>query len=464
MTAFMNVELSLLTIKLICSVFITLVAALGVMIPYWSRKEAEETTTDRYAFGVCLCAGVLLSGALVHLLPDAIESIGTYSATCLAGGCVMFLLIIGEMATYLLPDRGAGHFPSARMTTFDEFVRKTASRQDIFESIEEGTEPDARYYLHVGTEEAAVCMDGSNCGTLMSENLNTSKGNLSGRVTGGSVTTPSRADEFRIRLGNTDPTQQRERLLRVTEQEYIKNETGGNDDGGGMSWGGTHHGSSYLPPPPIFVPPPARPSLEDKARNTGGSEDPKSRSRFSDVKARASFYEKARQQSAISLLNKSGEGNLAHNEHPHNISMEIRSYVLFLALSFHSIMEGLGIGSAQTEGVVGPIFVAIIAHKGLTGFALGNTLIRAQVVKRAFLFMVLTFSLCTPVGVFAGIYVADQGSIASGVGIALASGTFLQVSMLEITARQMAEEQFKFAKVAGLCIGFGAMSFLGLYV
>ncbi|KAH7461298.1 Zinc transporter ZIP1 [Phytophthora ramorum] len=111
--------------------------------------------------------------------------------------------------------------------------------------------------------------------------------------------------------------------------------------------------------------------------------------------------------------------------------------VLFIALSFHSVLEGLGIG-AQTETAWG-VFMAIIMHKGLAAFALGSGLVQsAMPVAHVMLYMVV-FSFMSIVGIIVGWIIAadsSEDSAAAGICVALASGTFIYVAVMEVIPQE----------------------------
>lgn len=147
---------------------------------------------------------------------------------------------------------------------------------------------------------------------------------------------------------------------------------------------------------------------------------------------------------------------------------EVKSFLLFFALCFHSVMEGLGMGSARDAGLLLSVIVAILAHKGLAAFALGSSLTQADLPAWKFWTFVLIFSSGTPLGCAmgalpAGLAGAASQSIMNGVCIALASGTFLQVSSMELLPRALAEDKHKVLGELGLVLGFAAMSLLAIW-
>mmetsp|Transcript_107556 Transcript_107556/g.304141 ORF Transcript_107556/g.304141 Transcript_107556/m.304141 type:complete len:421 (+) Transcript_107556:66-1328(+) len=145
---------------------------------------------------------------------------------------------------------------------------------------------------------------------------------------------------------------------------------------------------------------------------------------------------------------------------------EAKSFLLFFALSFHSVMEGLGMGSAQDSGLLLPVILAVLAHKGLAAFALGCSLTKSDLPSWKFWAFVAIFAAGTPIGCVVGMLTVSLGSAqspVSGVCIALASGTFLQVSSMELLPRALAEERHKIPGACALCVGFAAMSVLAIW-
>mmetsp|Transcript_22729 Transcript_22729/g.16098 ORF Transcript_22729/g.16098 Transcript_22729/m.16098 type:complete len:80 (-) Transcript_22729:206-445(-) len=75
-----------------------------------------------------------------------------------------------------------------------------------------------------------------------------------------------------------------------------------------------------------------------------------------------------------------------------------------IALSVHSIFEGLALGLEKNRANVINIIIAICIHKGAAGSSLGISLVKTfpndfKVVR----ICVLIFSLATPIGVIIGI-------------------------------------------------------------
>mmetsp|Transcript_1014 Transcript_1014/g.3430 ORF Transcript_1014/g.3430 Transcript_1014/m.3430 type:complete len:440 (+) Transcript_1014:100-1419(+) len=149
--------------------------------------------------------------------------------------------------------------------------------------------------------------------------------------------------------------------------------------------------------------------------------------------------------------------------------VEVRSFLVFFALCFHSVMEGLGMGSSEKERLLLPVMLAILAHKGLAAFALGCSLTQSDLPSWRFWAFVSIFASGTPIGCLVGMLSTRMGGVvskstASGICIALSSGTFLQVSSMELLPRAFAEERHKLLGSCCLCLGFASMSLLAAWV
>ena len=152
----------------------------------------------------------------------------------------------------------------------------------------------------------------------------------------------------------------------------------------------------------------------------------------------------------------------------------VGTMVLFLALTMHSFIAGLvlGIGGSVESG----LFVAIIAHKGFAAWALGCSLARtdrAQLSARAAWMWLLVFAMTTPSGVVVGMVLSSEQWVEGTVQhtlIALASGFFLYVGLMEIVAKEIVDYHtkgsgmFAVLKLLMLICGFMLMALLGMWV
>lgn len=108
--------------------------------------------------------------------------------------------------------------------------------------------------------------------------------------------------------------------------------------------------------------------------------------------------------------------------------------LLSATLGLHSLLEGIGIGVQREVASSIGIVVAVVAHKGFAGFALGQLFKCAGVTCWKAAPAIMIFGLATPVGVVLGVVM--NSVIASPwvdvVAVGLAAGTFIFVSLVEI--------------------------------
>jgi len=141
-------------------------------------------------------------------------------------------------------------------------------------------------------------------------------------------------------------------------------------------------------------------------------------------------------------------------------------FLLLLALSFHSVIEGLGIGANPNPwgGII-----AVLAHKALAAYALGTRLMSGGLhdasARHKYYVQGAVFSLTTPVGIVIGMAISgDSESTAGGVCTALAAGTFLYVAIHEVISHEMEDKTEQPLKLAALALGFSLMSLLALWL
>jgi zinc transporter 1/2/3 len=132
-----------------------------------------------------------------------------------------------------------------------------------------------------------------------------------------------------------------------------------------------------------------------------------------------------------------GKGRRGHSHSAGEPGSMAVAMVLFIALSFHSVLEGLGIG-AQTETAWG-VFLAIVMHKGLAAFALGSGLVQSAMPAAHVMLYMVVFSFMSIIGIIVGWIIAadsSEDSAAAGICVALASGTFIYVAVMEVIPQE----------------------------
>ena len=132
----------------------------------------------------------------------------------------------------------------------------------------------------------------------------------------------------------------------------------------------------------------------------------------------------------INHLNNSNEESHDHDEMFMEELSTLRSFLLLIALTFHSVFEGLAIGLQQESMSLYELFVAVIVHKAIMAFSLGLNLAQSKgITIKVFIIATLTFSIASPIGLSLGIGLSHlQKNLARDI----ANGT-LQVKYIFIS-------------------------------
>mgnify|MGYP001219264592 CR=1 len=146
----------------------------------------------------------------------------------------------------------------------------------------------------------------------------------------------------------------------------------------------------------------------------------------------------------------------------------IAPYLLLVTLSIHSLIAGITLGISTAAGAT-VLLIAILAHKGAAGFALGSTFREADIPPRTRIPALLVFVGSTPLGVVLGGVAIDLfgggGGAAEAWFKAVAAGTFLYIATLDIVR----EEFFpggsnRGRRLVWATLGAGVMALVAVWV
>ncbi|KAK6191841.1 hypothetical protein SNE40_003432 [Patella caerulea] len=147
-----------------------------------------------------------------------------------------------------------------------------------------------------------------------------------------------------------------------------------------------------------------------------------------------------------------------------NIQSMTKVVLLLIALSFHTIFDGLAVGLQTSSANVWELMIAVSIHKSLVAFCLGLQLFKAYISKTGLAVSLLFFfSLMSPIGVAIGIAVTSghiQNApklLTSSILQAIATGTFLYVTCFEIL-RECFVVRRSIWNILMAVVGFGAMA------
>ncbi|XP_055040749.1 zinc transporter ZIP3 [Misgurnus anguillicaudatus] len=140
----------------------------------------------------------------------------------------------------------------------------------------------------------------------------------------------------------------------------------------------------------------------------------------------------------------------------------LRLASLVLALSAHSVFEGLALGLQEDGAKLGSLFIGVAIHETLAAVALGVSVAKAGVPLRDAVKLGLTVSLMIPLGIGIGMAIDTAqnlaGSIVSVVLQGLAAGTFLFITFFEILSRELEDKHDRLLKVLFLVVGYGVLA------
>lgn len=164
----------------------------------------------------------------------------------------------------------------------------------------------------------------------------------------------------------------------------------------------------------------------------------------------------------------SGHGNVhSGHDHHHDINFHshssLRAILLVIALSLHSIFEGLAVGLQPDSGNVLGIFAALVLHKSILSFSIGMNLVQSRLSTKICIRAILFFSITAPIGVGIGIVITDLwdtigASLADGILQGIACGTFLYMTFFEVLPPEFNNSQDRLLKLLVLILGYGTVT------
>jgi len=167
----------------------------------------------------------------------------------------------------------------------------------------------------------------------------------------------------------------------------------------------------------------------------------------------------------------SGPATLQHEAHGHaqGAGSVVYPIVLLVVLSVHSILLGTALGAQSSWAGALIVFLAVIAHKGAAGAALGVGFHRAGLGYRAALPRLAFFSVMTPLGIVLGAAVGatlsgQAAQIFEGVFDSLGAGTFLYIAALDIIKTEFDAPEDAALKWWATAAGFTLMAVLALWL
>ena len=145
-------------------------------------------------------------------------------------------------------------------------------------------------------------------------------------------------------------------------------------------------------------------------------------------------------------------------------------YLLVMVLSLHCFIEGTALGVNLSLAGAFIIFIAIIAHKGMEGFAISSKLIAAQLKTKSIAYFVVLVALMTPLGITIGavasIQLSGHGAVLlEGILNAFAAGSFLYIATMHTLGNAgCSEEAFGLPEILAIMLGLAAMALVAVWL
>ncbi|KAM4739198.1 zinc transporter ZIP3-like [Anableps anableps] len=137
---------------------------------------------------------------------------------------------------------------------------------------------------------------------------------------------------------------------------------------------------------------------------------------------------------------------------------------LVLALSAHSVFEGVALGLQEDAAKLGGLFLGVAVHETLAAVALGVSVAKAALGTRDAAKLAVAVALTIPLGAAAGMGIESAQTLAGGVASVLlqglAAGTFLFVTFFEILSPELEDKKDRLLKVLFLILGYAALAVL----
>ncbi|CAH2327428.1 zinc transporter ZIP1 [Pelobates cultripes] len=167
------------------------------------------------------------------------------------------------------------------------------------------------------------------------------------------------------------------------------------------------------------------------------------------------------------LLGSQGDVQHAGTDVPHvhidvNAHSAVRTVILVLSLSLHSVLEGLAVGLLRDTGKVLETCMALLIHKCIISFSLTFKLLQGRLRAKGVLICVFLFSFMSPLGIGLGLVLTENSDpihqLSRCVLEGIATGTFLYITFLDILPHDLSSSDLHIPKVIVILCGFSVIT------
>jgi len=135
-------------------------------------------------------------------------------------------------------------------------------------------------------------------------------------------------------------------------------------------------------------------------------------------------------------------------------------FILMMALSFHSIFEGIALGLMGVGAGAYNLILAVFIHKFAEGVSLSIALGKVFKEFRILFWLLFIFSFATPLGISLGLILENSSEIVSIIFTSMAGGTFLYIACSEMVVEEFSMPGNRFGKLMAFLFGAGVITCL----
>ena len=136
-------------------------------------------------------------------------------------------------------------------------------------------------------------------------------------------------------------------------------------------------------------------------------------------------------------------------------------YLLLVALSFHGMFEGMGVGVQRNLYGTITLSFAVLLHKWSEALTLGIAFSKGSVERKHAYSMMIIFGSASPLGIALGWAFSGSSDLLAGIFMAISAGTFIYISAAEIIVEEFSVSAHKWVKF--LCYSFGLVLIIALW-
>ena len=138
--------------------------------------------------------------------------------------------------------------------------------------------------------------------------------------------------------------------------------------------------------------------------------------------------------------------------------------VLLIALSMHSVFEGIALGLTSDFSATINIMIALILHKPAAAISLGVSITKNFVEKneeKKGILLLFIFSIATPIGIMIGMALQQSSDIVEVIFNSFAAGTFLYIAASEVIVEEFSmPDRYKYIQYGAFLCGIALITSL----